>query len=105
MSRTFRRNNKNQIRRYCGLPEHIDDWDRRRYGGNTVEETYKRRVHWFTRDHHSGMFSPPSWFVNLKFNRPQRRAERAKLFHHLQTGEWDNHLPDSRTRGAYRYWF
>lgn len=105
MSRTLRRNNKHQIRRYCGMLENIDDWHRRRYGGNTVEETYVRRKHWYTRDHHSGIFSVPGWFVNLFYNRPHRRSEKQKLHNHLQCDDWDNHLPEKRQRGAYYHWF
>lgn len=105
MSRTLRRNNKHLIRRYCGLPEHIDDYDRRRYGGNTVEETYIRRVRRFTRDRHRGHWTAPSKHINLYFNRPHRRAEKSKLHRHLMRDDWDNHLPENRARGGKWSWF
>lgn len=105
MSRTLRRNKKQLIRNYCGLPENIDKWDKDRYGGNTVEETYARRVRWYTRDHHKGMFTAPSWWNNMFFNRPHRRKEQQKLQRHIKYGDWDNHTPDKPHRVSRVWWF
>lgn len=106
MSRTIRR--KGSVKSYCGTLEMMQRaWEgsyaRKRRGGNTSEETYKRVVAWYTRDHHSGIFSPPSWFMNLRFNRPHRMDERNKIHRHLRRGDWEIHLPESRTRDRHMW--
>lgn len=104
MSRTVRRNKKHLIRSWCGRVCDVDSYDRHRYGGKTDSETYARRVHWFTGDNHPGTFSPPGWWVRLNFNRPDRMREKAKLRRHSASGDWDNHTPENRARGA-GIWF
>jgi len=103
MSNTVRRNKKHLIRSWCGHVSDIEPLHRMRYGGNTDAETYARRVHWFTGDNHSGFFNPPRWWVRINFTRPERMREKAKIRQHMAAGDWDNHVPENRARGAGRW--
>ena len=108
MSRTFRRNKKYLVRQVVGTwDDHVADqwWVRRRYQGLTLRQSYEKRVARYRRDHHSGHYGVPGWFVRMQFNRPLRREDRRELHRCLRNDEWDDHLPPRMFRAASWYWW
>lgn len=105
MSRTFRRNKKHLIFIWCGTLEEVDDWDRKRFKGHSDKQIFYKRVHRFTRDHHSGKYGTPRYFRSIYFMRPERRMAYTELQRCIRKGEWDDHLTPKLDRGARRDWF
>jgi hypothetical protein len=100
MSRTLRRNKKHLILDKVGT---IDDFVSWRYRRFTPEVGYKRAVHRYTRDRHSGVHHVPRWWRKLHFVDPERRAAKQEIQRCLSQSSFDDHL-DPRYRGANWLW-
>lgn len=57
------------------------------------------------RDTRSGLIGVPRWYRHTHGSWPVRRIENHKLFLHLRSGEWDDHMPESRFRQTKYYWW
>lgn len=107
MSRTFRRNKKNLIRRRIGT---LDEFQREysywmwRYPCLNIVQIHERVTARFRRDNKSGRYSVPRWFRHEKYNAPARRAERLEIHRCLRADEWDDHLTGHHPTGARRHW-
>ena len=108
MSRTFRRTQPHLIRQWLGSREEAERdgwWLMRRYPTCTFDQAYDKARARHLRDHPRGRFSPPRAFRRRFGSKLVRCREAAKLHRGLRSGEWDDHLSESRTRDAKWRWF
>lgn len=108
MSRTTRRNKQPLIDSFVGTrDENLKDpwWRNRSRDDLTPEEIYERRVHWFTRDHRSGMFGVPNWYRREHGVFRTRRRERLALHRHTRLDCWETHAPENRQRDSQYFWW
>lgn len=108
MSRTLRRNKQYLIDQVVGsYEERTRDtwWLNYLYPGLTTDQAYERSVARFTRDHHSGHYGVPRWYRQLHGSHKVRRREKAHLHHCLKEDALDTHLPDSRCRDSFFYFW
>lgn len=108
MARTFRRNKKYLILKVVGTIEQVYDdraWFQWRYPDLSLELAYSRCKAHYTRDHHSGHHGVPRWFRRMHGSKALRLDEQCKLHRSIRRDEWDDHLPENRTRNASWYWW
>lgn len=108
MARTFRRNKKYLILKVVGTIEHTYDdraWFQWRYPDLAPELAYSRCKARYTRDHHPGRHGVPRWFRRMHGSKALRLDEQCKLHRSLRRDEWDDHLPENRTRNASWDWW
>lgn len=107
MSRTYRRHKKDLIRNYCGPFDEFEkdvQWNDWRHGGHD-RAAYKRFVHWYTRDHHSGIWNVPSWVVSRFLNRIEGHAAKTEIQRCLLNGTFEDHLdPKFKNSSAWIWW-
>lgn len=108
MSRTYRRNRQYLIDHWVGRPSEMEEaswWLMSLYPTLTLQQAYDRHRTRYRRDHASGHYGVPRHFRRLHGSKRLRTQEAIKLHRGMRSGEWDNHLPESRARNAAYYWF
>ena len=117
MSRTIRRKKKWMATRHFGTFETLfvvesfnptgetySAWQARRRNLSN-EKYYEQLLAEFHSDRRSmWLGSAPRWYRHMTGSHQNRVNERAKIIRGMKSGEWDNHAPESRTRGQNYYW-
>lgn len=100
MSRTIRRKNKQLERRYLGPIEDVGEYDRKRWQGRDIEQTYAKMRARYHRCRPSGVWgSSTHYWRRTYYNVPERRLETL-LCHLVQRGITDDVVMPGRRRGA-----
>lgn len=105
MSRTIRRKNaSHEHASYVGRLEDVTKWDLERFSLDDPKQYLARMNARFHRDHPSGRWGVPRWFVRHR-NKRVSRAVAAEIHRCTRADCWDDFIPAPDVSDAAWLWW
>lgn len=79
-------------------------YDRYGYECFQSNKLWKKEYNKRHKDNHTGIYSPPSWFVNMYFNKINRKKDKQEIHKYLRNEEYEPIFSIYRNTAGWDWW-